>query len=157
MNDRFKFRAVLKTDRFTILVEPFYILNDCYFIDVNKAEVEFECKYPEECFWDFIDEIKKQDYIQEIASDAELIITRNFTNLVQCTGLHDKNGKLIYEGDIVTGKDHFNRDRKCIVEYSKTYCCYFIVGDGWSDEYMFNLNDKEVIGNIYENLELLNG
>ena len=73
----------------------------------------------------------------------------------QCTGLKDKNGKLIYEGDIVTGKDHFDRDRKCIVRYSETYCCYFIVGDGWSDEYMFNLNDKEVIGNIYKNKELL--
>jgi uncharacterized phage protein (TIGR01671 family) len=74
--------------------------------------------------------------------------------IIQCTGLKDKNGKLIFEGDIVTGKDHFDRDRKCIVEYSKTYCCYFITGDGWSDEYMFNLNDKEVIGNIYENEDL---
>lgn len=64
MQDRFKFRAVLKTDKFTILVETFYILNSCYFIDINKAEVEFKCKYPDECFWDFIEEIKKQDYIQ---------------------------------------------------------------------------------------------
>lgn len=88
--NRFYFRAVLKTDKFTILVEPFYILNSCYFIDINKAEAEFKCKYPDECFWDFIEEIEKQDYIQEISIDGDLIITNDFTNLMQCTGLKDK-------------------------------------------------------------------
>ena len=83
-------------------------------------------------------------------------ITLDDKVLMQSTGLHDKNGKLIYEGDIVKGKDNFNRDRLCEITYSSIYCCFFIVGDKWSDEYLFNLNDKEVIGNIYEDKELLN-
>lgn len=85
---------------------------------------------------------------------GEILEDKNFI-VMQCTGLKDKNGKLIYEGDIVTGKDHFDRDRKCVVRYSETYCCYFIVGDRWSDEFMFHISEKEVIGNIYENKELL--
>lgn len=158
MEDRFKFRAVLKTDKFTILVEPFYILNSCYFIDINKAEVEFECKYPDECFWDFIEEIEKQYYVQEVSTDNDLIITKDFTNLVQCTGLKDKNGKLIYEGDIVKFKSG-NEYRNGKVEYSQTIWSILnakFINRAYIGGALINMyNESEVIGNIYENPELL--
>lgn len=165
MKDRFKFRAVLKTDKFTILVETFYILNSCYFIDINKAEVKFKCKYPDECFWDFIEEIEKQDYIQEISIDGDLIITKDFTNLVQCTGLKDKFGKLIYEGDIVKEK-WFSEDseqyEEClyVVEFSQEHCAYCLteVSNGYKNFFVdleYIPEDYEIIGNIYENPDLL--
>lgn len=156
MQDRFKFRAVLKTDKFTILVENFYILNSCYFIDINKAEVEFKCKYPDECFWDFIEEIEKQDYIQEISIDGDLIITKDFTNLVQCTGLKDKFGKLIYEKDIV-------RDipTQTVYKVSHKKCAFYLenkeyVGYFHELRQCFSISRLEIIGNVYENSELLN-
>ena len=67
--------------------------------------------------------------------------------LMQSTGLKDKSGVEIYEGDIVTWSTEDRRDR-FIVEY---------VGGGYKCPYhwLFKWEHTEVIGNIYENPELL--
>lgn len=73
--------------------------------------------------------------------------------LMQFTGLRDKNGKEIYEGDVVTCYDY------------KPAKVFFKGGSFMSyiDEHSYLelsqssfLEDFEVIGNIYENPELLN-
>lgn len=160
MNDGSKFRIVLQTNKFVILVEPYYILEQGCFINIDKAEKIFKNKYPNDCFWDFIDEIKKQDCIQEVSIDGDIIITKDFSNLIQCTGLKDKNGKLIYEGDIV--KFNFDTDEiRAVVSWDDKELIGFYLNttdyfkDKYVTDYDFYKNDYEVIGNIYENPELL--
>jgi uncharacterized phage protein (TIGR01671 family) len=69
--------------------------------------------------------------------------------LMQCTGLKDKNGKLIYEGDVVkeTLTDFINKEIITVVKWDKLNASY-------NFENLQNC-EREVIGNIYENPELL--
>ena len=80
---------------------------------------------------------------------------RNLDNIevLQFTGLKDKNGKEIYEGDIVILNDA-EEENRCIVKYK--YGSYILV-DGDLREDLSNVEDRflEVIGNIYENKNLL--
>ena len=70
--------------------------------------------------------------------------------LMQFTGLHDKNGKEIYEGDIVKFWGGVGK-----VIYFSTYASFRIE---YTENDLFDLNlnaDIEVIGNVFENPELL--
>ena len=77
--------------------------------------------------------------------------------LMQYTGLKDKNGKEIYEGDIVKF-----RIKNLIVGFDTAYSgYYFLENDATAGFLMYgpfyqrNSSECEVIGNIYENPELL--
>lgn len=69
--------------------------------------------------------------------------------LMQFTGLLDKNGKEIYEGDIVRGHNHKGEPGEGgAVEWSNT-------GYHVNNLLVCMTHDPEVIGNIYENPELV--
>lgn len=78
----------------------------------------------------------------------------------QFTGLHDNNGKEIYEGDILR-IDNNVRAINAQVEYSETFAQYIITNTGDIVDEGEPLGDYEedieVIGNIYDNPELLGG
>lgn len=77
---------------------------------------------------------------------------------MQFTGLHDKNGKEIYEGDIVIVDIDGDRTIHSVVWYGETYPAFEL--SDWDSETnglseVLNAGTIEVIGNIYENSELL--
>ncbi|MDU3600306.1 MAG: YopX family protein [Clostridium perfringens] len=80
--------------------------------------------------------------------------------ILQYTGLKDKNGKEIYEGDILinTNKSKLNLG----IENQKYLIVYRALGFDLKPLFKgmalkFNYTDLELIGNIYENPELLKG
>lgn len=72
--------------------------------------------------------------------------------LMQYTGLKDKNGKEIYEGDILKERTF---KYPLVVTWSKEECGFMAVSTKTEQEYSVNSWAFEIIGNICENTELI--
>ena len=145
MNDRFRLKAFDKEKK---------IMYQAVFIDSYRIV----------CYEKFEDiEMYRNSFIsgyQEYMLDDENLV------LIQCTGLKDKNGRLIYEGDILEVKNR--NDIKRIYEIKLGFLVHFpnVNTYSWSAKdiakpvlstALSNLKHQglaEIIGNIYNNPEL---
>ena len=112
---------------------------------------------------------EKRYILWGMTNDIPNMIEVDPSTICQCTGLKDKNGKLIWENDIV--KDLFS-DACAQIKYGSYQSCFdstktehvgFYVD--WSGKYTkryrkdlgywTNMVNAEVIGNIFDNPELL--
>ena len=113
---------------------------------------------------------------EEMGMRGENLADTNEFVLMQYTGLKDKNGIEIYEKDIIIlepdeAKEYFNEPTNlsygdvCIVEWSNTNLAYYLmpVNEDIEEQQMdyygawSGWNWIKVIGNCYENPELLKG
>lgn len=130
MQDRFKFRI-------------FYANIMIYPNSYENIESIFEC-LKQQIMWD-----------TEINTDFKFNHIANNLVFMQSTGLRDKNGKLIYEGDVV--KIFFkslNQESINIVEWDNTSARFIFEKFGQISMYNY-AETWEVIGNRYETPELL--
>lgn len=80
------------------------------------------------------------------------------SELMQYTGLHDKNGKEIYEGDILSAVDVYGRYQGYVSWWKDRWVLSYKVKQTPQLQHqslMTVANNKEVIGNIYENPDIL--
>ena len=132
MNDRFKFRIWDK------------IHNRFLCID-NQKRIIFDY------------EDKEIRILEDEENACWLHIPFDECIILQCTGLKDKNGKLIYEGDIVI--EHYYNTKETAIK--KVFFDEKVIGFAYTDGIEYNqlsITDGDrlqVIGNIYENAELI--
>lgn len=80
------------------------------------------------------------------------------STLCQCTGLMDRNGQLIWENDIciIENRSFDEEDGRFLVEWDNGLAAFNLIGYGITTGFGFvNGYDCEVIGNIFDNPELL--
>jgi hypothetical protein len=129
MKDRFKFRAWLKQEKRMVDVRQITDMESVHYIKFEKWNDSINCP---------------------TFAHLEDII------LLQCTGLKDKNGKLIYEGDIVTSCNGHNFFIN--FEYG-SFGAQHIGSNTWYSSATCSFHEKkfQVIGNVHLNPELLKG
>lgn len=100
--------------------------------------------------------VQEYDHILEVMQMYEVDIS----TICQCTGLKDKNDKLIWENDIIECKDE-KHNFQTQIEWD-AYCAGFIFQDTETSAVGLDAitenglySESKVVGNIFDNPELL--
>ena len=107
-------------------------------------EIKFKC-------WDKVDKQMFHNLVNFGSESINDFFKEKQYIFLQYTGLKDKNGKEIYEGDMVRIQ-YVDNNFNDVDKVEKVFLTRR-TGDYYIYEYMSN--ELEVIGNIYENPELL--
>lgn len=169
MNNRFKFNAIVSsyydidTPEIYEEFEPTFYLKNVDVFCTGEIGIDYDT---------LLDAVKEQSknltekeigqimqHFEDNSNSPECdFVTIKPDKILQCTGLKDKNGTLIYEGDIVKNNRlnnvysvFWHNDGVCFLfknlKIKNTISMYVLLQD-YKD-------DLEVIGNIYENAELM--
>jgi hypothetical protein len=134
-----KFRAWIELENGCANDDPAYYKEKMM---VDVASLEFD-----------EDELCEITIIDDYFRDGETVyFDINDVDLLQYTGLKDRNGTEIYEGDVM--KDY---DGKLLEVISGDSGFYFKGDAGWYDSFGNLADSFEVVGNKYQNPELVEG
>lgn len=127
MQDRFKFRVWAKPHEPTN-TEGYYVDDADYMVMTHDGEVQIEY-YCDNGYDGYIESFEQDEIIVE-----------------QCTGLKDKNGKLIYEGDWLKTKDGYY----CyVVWFEGFWWVKSLPSEAMDFEHSEFYGECEVVGNIH--------
>lgn len=102
----------------------------------------------------YIDFLNKEVFVTNKDND-DMCFEFDEVELLRYTGLKDKNGKEIYECDILGGDYYVNRVAGKVV-YDNEIGVWSIFYLGGGNDFLYNaVNNSIVVGNIYKNTELL--
>lgn len=138
--------------KFRVYLDKMYYQDDYNEYDTNLIEIDFLNKTV--TFAGYTDG-EEVDNHEKYSFDENNILYKKDLKIMQYTGLKDKNEKEIYEGDILF-ESFGERYYKVVFENAS----FRAEAEGDFEEYSLDLIDVvaqgcEVVGNIYENPELL--